>query len=88
MAELAGNAHISLEGHRSHGQFIDGLVLTRDETQMLKRDTLAPTHDFIVLRLANETNVSRSNTRRLRSRADLQADPGGRFKTRNSPRAD
>ena len=55
MAELAGNAHISIEDDLSHCRFIDGLVLTRDETPMLKRDTLAPIHDFIVLRLANET---------------------------------
>jgi len=55
MAELAGNAHISFEGDLSHSRFIDDLVLTRDETPMLKRNTLAPTHDFIVLRLANET---------------------------------
>jgi hypothetical protein len=55
MAELAGNAHISFEGDLSHSRVIDDLVLTRDETPMLKRNTLAPTHDFIVLRLANET---------------------------------
>ena len=55
MVELAGNAHISLEGDLSQCRFTDDLVLTRDEIPILRRNTLAPKQDFIVLRLAPET---------------------------------
>jgi len=55
MLELAGNARISLEGNLSHCRFSDDLVLTRDETAVLKRNTIAPKQDFVILRLASET---------------------------------
>ncbi len=55
MVELAGNACMSLEGDLSHCRFVDDLVLTRDETATLKRNTLAPKLDFVVLRLTKET---------------------------------
>ena len=55
MLELAGKAHISLEGDLSRCQLSDGIVVTREETAILKRNTLAPVQDFVVLRLAPET---------------------------------
>jgi hypothetical protein len=55
MAELAGNAHMSLEGDLSHCRFAEGVVVGREETGSLKRNTLAPKQDFVVLRLTPET---------------------------------
>jgi hypothetical protein len=55
MIELAGNAHISLEGDLSRCKIGDGVVVTREETAILKRNTLAPIQDFAVLRLVPET---------------------------------
>ncbi|MBZ5547958.1 MAG: hypothetical protein LAO22_08305 [Acidobacteriia bacterium] len=55
MVELAGNAYMSLEGDLSSCRLTDDLVATRDETTILKRNTLAPKQDFVVLRLTPET---------------------------------
>ena len=55
MVELAGNGQVSLEGNLSRCRFTDDLVITRDETSILKRNTTAPKQDFVVLRLAPET---------------------------------
>lgn len=55
MVELAGNAQLSLEGDLSRCRFIDDVVITRDETPTLKRNTIAPKQDFVVLRLTPET---------------------------------
>lgn len=55
LVELAGNAHLSLEGDLSHCHFADDLILSQDETKILKRNTLAPKQDFVVLRLDPET---------------------------------
>jgi hypothetical protein len=56
MIELAGNAHISLEGDLAHCRLTDDLVKSRDETPILKRGgTLWPKQDFVVLRLRAET---------------------------------
>jgi hypothetical protein len=49
MTELAGDARISLEGDLSHCRFSAELVLTLDETGILKRNTIFPEQDFIVL---------------------------------------
>ena len=54
MIELAGNARMSVEGNLSRCQFEDGVVVIREETAILKRNTLAPTQDFAVLRLVPE----------------------------------
>jgi len=54
MVELAGNAHISLEGDLSSCRLTDDLVATRDETTILKRNTVAPRQGFVVLRLTPE----------------------------------
>jgi hypothetical protein len=55
MIGLAGNAHMSLEGDLSRCRFGDGIVVTREETAILKRNTLAPIQDFAVVRLVPET---------------------------------
>jgi hypothetical protein len=55
MDELAGHAQMSLEGDLSHCRFTNDLVLTRKETAILRRNTLIPRQDFVVLRLAPET---------------------------------
>ena len=55
MIELAGNARISLEGDLSRCQLGDSIVVSREETAILKRNTLAPIQDFAVLRLVPET---------------------------------
>jgi len=54
MLELAGNARMSVEGDLSHCKFADQLVATRDETVHLKRNTIWPRQDFVVLRLTAE----------------------------------
>ena len=55
MVELAGNARMSLEGDLSQCRFADEILVSRDEVGKLKRGTLAPRLDFIVLRLTPET---------------------------------
>jgi len=52
MTELAGDSRISLEGDLSRCRFPDDLVVSRDETGVLKRHTLVPRQDFVVLRLS------------------------------------
>jgi len=54
MIELAGNARMSVEGDLSQCRFDDDQELTRDETEILKRSTLAPRQDFVVLRLTSD----------------------------------
>ena len=55
MTELAGDARLSLEGDLSRCRFPDDLVVSRDETAVLKRNTLVPRQDFIILRLSADT---------------------------------
>lgn len=55
MIEMAGDATMSLEGDLSRCRFTDDVVLSHDETNMLKRNTITPKQDFIVLRLRPET---------------------------------
>jgi hypothetical protein len=55
MVELAGNARISLEGDLARCQFVDELIETREEIGVLKRNTIFPRQDFVVLRLTPET---------------------------------
>ena len=55
MLELAGNAHLSLEGDLSRCWLTDDLAPNRNETAVLKRNTTAPVQDFVVLRLTRET---------------------------------
>jgi hypothetical protein len=54
MAELAGDARISLEGDLSRCRFPDDLVVGREEAGLLKRNTLVPRQEFVVLRLTPE----------------------------------
>ncbi len=51
LAELAGDARLSLEGDLSRCQFPEAIVVSRDETDILKRSTAWPQQDFIVLQL-------------------------------------
>ena len=55
MVALAGGAEISLEGNLSRCRFADDLVRSRDDAGTLKRGTLWPRQDFVVLRLEPET---------------------------------
>lgn len=55
MVELAGDARMSLEGDLSHCRFTDDLVVSREETPILKRNTTWPKQDYVVLRLTPET---------------------------------
>ena len=55
MFELAGHAQMSLEGDLSRCRFADDVTVTSDETATLKRNTVAPRQDFLVLRLRPET---------------------------------
>jgi hypothetical protein len=54
MAELAGG-RMSLEGDLSRCNFPDAVVLAREEMGILRRNTLFPRQDFVVLRLEPET---------------------------------
>jgi hypothetical protein len=49
---LAGNSHISFEGDLSKCVFPEALQPSGDETSALRRQTLAPRQDFIVLDLS------------------------------------
>jgi hypothetical protein len=55
MVEFAGNSHMSIEGDLSRCRFDNDVILTSDETAILKRNTIAPRQDFAVLRLTQET---------------------------------
>ncbi len=55
MFELAGHAQMSLEGDLSNCLFAKDVIVTDDETGILKRNTIAPRQDFLVLRLTSET---------------------------------
>jgi hypothetical protein len=46
---------MSLEGDLSKCKFTDEVVVARDEIGVLKRNTLYPRQDFVVLRLAPES---------------------------------
>src|SRR6266851_8942125 len=55
MFELAGSAQMSLEGDLSRCHFSQDVIVTSDETAILKRNTIAPRQDFLVLQLTSET---------------------------------
>lgn len=55
MVELAGKAHMSVEGDLSRCRFSYDLIVSYDETAALTRNTLAPKQDFLVLHLRPET---------------------------------
>jgi hypothetical protein len=55
MEHLAGDAHISFEGDLSDVVFPEELGGSSEETEVLKRNTLAPRQDFIVLPLKPDT---------------------------------
>jgi hypothetical protein len=55
LAELAGVAQVSFEGDLSSTSLFDVAGACSDETQVLKRNTLWPKQDFVVLPLEAET---------------------------------
>ena len=54
LAELAGVAQVSFEGDLSSTSLFDVAGASSDETQVLKRNTLWPKQDFVVLPLEAE----------------------------------
>jgi hypothetical protein len=54
LAELAGDAQVSFEGDLSMTSLSDVPGASNDETQVLKRGTLWPKQDFVVLPLEAE----------------------------------
>jgi hypothetical protein len=52
MEELAGNAHISFEGDLRHFNLNKFAGASENETAVLKRNTLWPTQEFVVIPLA------------------------------------
>jgi hypothetical protein len=55
MKALAGDAHISFEGSLSRFAFPPALLPSTQETQALRRQTLVPELDFVVLALPPES---------------------------------
>ncbi len=55
MLELAGDARMSLEGDLSKCHFADDHVVSREETGVLKRNTLSPHLDFVIVKLEPDT---------------------------------
>jgi hypothetical protein len=51
MRALAGNSHISFEGDLSRCRFGETLFPSGEETEVLRRHTLVPKQDFVVLPL-------------------------------------
>jgi hypothetical protein len=54
MEEFVGG-RMSLEGDLSKCNFPDDMVLAREEASILKRNTLFPRQDFVILRLEPDT---------------------------------
>jgi glucose dehydrogenase len=55
MVELAGDARMSLEGDLSKCNFADDQVVSWEETPLLKRSTLSPRLDFVIVKLEPNT---------------------------------
>jgi hypothetical protein len=55
LQELAGSAFVSFEGDLSRTGLIGATGASADETKALKRNTLRPKQDFVVLPLEAET---------------------------------
>lgn len=55
LQELAGSAYVSFEGDLSGTSLMTAAGASGDETQVLKRNTLWPKQDFVVLPLEAET---------------------------------
>lgn len=54
LAELAGAAHVSFEGDLSSTSLFEVAGASGDETPLLKRNTLSPKQEFVVLPLEAE----------------------------------
>ena len=55
MSELAGGARMSLEGDLSKCHFNDDHVVAREEVGLLKRSTLSPRLDFVIVKFEPDT---------------------------------
>jgi hypothetical protein len=55
MSELSGGARMSLEGNLSKCHFSDDHVVAREEAGVLKRSTLSPRLDFVIVKLEADT---------------------------------
>ncbi len=55
LQQLAGSAFVSFEGDLSRTALIEAAGASGDETKLLKRNTLWPKQDFVVLPLEAET---------------------------------
>jgi hypothetical protein len=55
LMEIFAGGHMSLEGDLARCVFPADIVLTYDELGVLRRNTIAPRQDFVVLRLEKET---------------------------------
>jgi hypothetical protein len=55
MTELAGDAHLSLEGNLSVTRVLDLAEASGDETAILKRNTTWPVQNFVVLPLETDS---------------------------------
>lgn len=52
---LAGGARLSLEGDLSRCRFDEALIISREAAEEVRRNTLIPQQDFVILRLEPET---------------------------------
>jgi hypothetical protein len=55
MDELAGETRIAFEGDLSRCNFATDLIVSQDEIGVLRRNTLSPRQDFVVLRMEPDT---------------------------------
>jgi hypothetical protein len=55
MKALAGNAYISFEGDLSHCRFPADLTCSAEETAILRRNTIHPRQDFVIISLETAT---------------------------------
>ena len=55
MTELAGDAHLSLEGNLSITRVLELAEASGDETAILKRNTIWPVQNFVVLPLESDS---------------------------------
>lgn len=84
MRHLAGGAHISFEGDLSRCVFPPSLSPSLDETPALRRQTLVPRQDFVVLSLTPESvspilDVVLRDSRHLADIIHIQIEKAGQL---------
>jgi hypothetical protein len=82
MKALAGNAHISFEGKLLQCEFPPELDRSTEETATLRRGTIVPVQDFVVLPLEQETirpilDTVLPNSRFMNDVIHVQIEKGG-----------